>query len=416
MNMIPFGALLKRENKELSVVSYNILLPNNIDGWWIPKCYPPQTPMEHRTWSHRKKKLIDYLQNTSADIICLQEVAQSSWEEDFQELTDKDYSGIIHSKNNLFRCATFYKERHLNLLETRHSFRSLVHLFEGMHGTFGVINVHLSGGPHPKTRMAQLQEALKSLKKLAVSYQLDTNLLPIILCGDFNCNPQNSPMSDFLFTGKLTPEERDPLYPDTALTKKGKKHAFSGFESIYKKALGKSPPTLFGRPLISVFCKQHTTQELLQARSNNKLASLINNETYMAIDSLFSIYEKGGIMDKEACISWVKTINGGLRGGEWKAVQNKNHTLRKQDFIDIYIQNMNHGLWWSLASDLEQHGISLPHECSEIYKDSLDHIFIRNCKPTGIQSPVLPTAIPNGLPCSDYPSDHIPVAAIVSLA
>ena len=59
MNIIPFGEPLSSSQEELSVVSYNILLPNNTEGWWIPKCYPPDTPLEHRQWRHRKKKIIE---------------------------------------------------------------------------------------------------------------------------------------------------------------------------------------------------------------------------------------------------------------------------------------------------------------------------------------------------------------------
>ena len=415
MNIIPFGDPLPHSQNNLSLISYNILLPNNTEGWWIPKCYPPQTPLVHRMWPHRKKKILDFLHNTNADIICLQEVAQSSWKEDFQKLWSNGYEGVIHRKNNLFRCATFFKNDVYTLLETRHSFRSLVHLFEGPLGTFGIINVHLSGGPRPKIRMAQLHEALQALKKLSLQFHEDLDTLPVILCGDFNCNPNASVMSQFLQSGILRPDDRDPLYPQTALTKKGKKHRFHGFESVYQKALKKSPPTLFGRSLVSIFCKPHTTKELLHARSTNTLSTLINEKTFHAITSLFSHYAIEGVMDKSACSRWIQHINGELRGGEWRMVQKKNHRLTKDDFTDIYIDNLSHGLWWSLASDLEQHNIPLPYESTEVYHDSLDHIFARACSAVAIHSPDLPTKIPNGLPCSEYPSDHIPVGATISL-
>ena len=105
------------------------------------------------------------------------------------------------------------------------------------------------------------------------------------------------------------------------------------------------------------------------------------------------------------CQFHVKTLRG----------EKNQYTLTKEDFTNIYIQNLSNGLWWSLASDLEKHSIPLPHESTEIYCDSLDHIFFRSCHLVAIQSHELPTQIPNGLPCSEYPSDHIPVAAIVSL-
>lgn len=415
MNIIPYGAPLPRSNDDLSIISYNILLPNNSEGWWIPKCFPPQTPLAHRKWPHRKQKILNFLHNTNADFICLQEVAQSSWKEDFQELWNNGYAGVIHKKNNLFRCATFFKSTFYTVLETRHAFRSLVHFCKGPQGTFGVINVHLSGGPHPKIRMAQLHEALQVLRKVSLQFHADLATLPVILCGDFNCNPNGSAMAQFLRTGILEPGDRDPLYPQTTLTKKGKKHRFKGFESVYQQAFTQSPPTLYGRSLVSIFCRPHTKQELLHARSTNTLYSLINEKTFQAIGSLFSQYEHAGLMDEEACLMWIQKINGGLRGGEWKMVQKKNYMLTKKDFTDIYIHNLSHGLWWSLASDLEQHNIPLPYKRSEIYHDSLDHIFVRACSPVAVHSPDLPTKIPYGLPCSEYPSDHIPVGATISL-
>ena len=413
MNIIPFGQRLLSQQHEISITSYNILLPNNTEGWWIPKCYPPTTPQQHRTWTYRKAKLIHHLTSVSADIICLQEVAQSSWKEDFAELWNQNYEGIIHKKNNLFRCATWYRSNKFALLETRHSFRTLVHIFQDEHGPFGVINVHLSGGPHPKTRMAQLHEALSALKKICNSHNLEASTLPVLLCGDFNCDPIDTPMHRFLTQGELHSDERNELYPNIQLTKKGKKHIFSGLSSAYHQAFGSSPPTLFGRPLISNFCIPHTTQELLHARSSNTLKTLIKPETLHAIELLFNQYAQRGVMNSEACVQWIHKINGAMRGGEKTYVEQFNHQLTLEQFVYIYIQNLNHGLWWSLASDLHQHNIPLPDGSKDIYQDALDHIFIRHCTATSIQNTKLPVAIPQGLPCSAHPSDHLPIGVVV---
>ena len=37
----------------VSVISYNILLPNSIGGWWIYKNYRPSVPESAREWAHR---------------------------------------------------------------------------------------------------------------------------------------------------------------------------------------------------------------------------------------------------------------------------------------------------------------------------------------------------------------------------
>ncbi|CAN0135129.1 unnamed protein product, partial [Heterosigma akashiwo] len=34
-------------------MSYNVLLPNSHDGWWIYKNYQKHVPRQHRAWGHR---------------------------------------------------------------------------------------------------------------------------------------------------------------------------------------------------------------------------------------------------------------------------------------------------------------------------------------------------------------------------
>lgn len=42
----------------LSVLSYNVLLPNSVDGWWNYKMYlPPLTDRSMAEWAYRRKLL-----------------------------------------------------------------------------------------------------------------------------------------------------------------------------------------------------------------------------------------------------------------------------------------------------------------------------------------------------------------------
>ena len=48
------------EVPSLSVLTYNVLLPNSVDGWWNYKMYNPPLSPEHQymsTWEYRQRLL-----------------------------------------------------------------------------------------------------------------------------------------------------------------------------------------------------------------------------------------------------------------------------------------------------------------------------------------------------------------------
>jgi len=414
MNYLPFHHPLVSKKNQISLLSYNILLPNNKEGWWIPKCYSQETPNQFREWPARKKKIESILLSSKADIICIQEAAEVTFHEDFEALFEDGYRGILHKKNNLFRCATFYKHPQLTLLDTRHRFRSLVHLFQWEKTYLGVINVHLSGGPHPKIRCVQIHEALDHLKKMCVQHRIDTTALAVVIMGDFNCNPESNPLGSFLSSGELKPTDRDPNFRDTELTKKGKKHSFPDLFNVYQKCFHHPPSTLYGAPLIDHFCIPHTTKEMMKARKSGTLFSLLKPETIDKILVLYSCYSKNNAMNREEVENWIVHINGGLRGEEWKAVQKQTQPISKSQFINIYVQNLEKGLWWTLASDLHQNAISLPTTSAPMHQDILDHIYIRGLKVISIRT--IDVDVGMGLPNQHHPSDHLPIACVVKKA
>ena len=66
----------------LSVLSYNVLLPNSQDGWWNYKMYlPPLAPPDEHiaTWEYRKSLLRERIGLIDADVVCLQEVSPLSF-------------------------------------------------------------------------------------------------------------------------------------------------------------------------------------------------------------------------------------------------------------------------------------------------------------------------------------------------
>ena len=51
---------LQSQQEQLSVLSYNVLLPNSVDAWWNYKMYsPPLSPEQHymSSWDYRKELL-----------------------------------------------------------------------------------------------------------------------------------------------------------------------------------------------------------------------------------------------------------------------------------------------------------------------------------------------------------------------
>ena len=214
-------------HEQVSLLSYNILYPNT-EGWWIKKYYPFHESPEVSSWSYRKHHLLNQLHRSEADIICLQETASSSFQEDFAGL-DSVYDRVVHAKGMSMRCATFWRKKQFDLVEVKHKYRSLLTLLRSSitAKSLLIINVHLSGGPYPKKRLDQVHQALKYGHKI-----LKNNLTPddkprLILCGDFNVNISESALGQFLAHGSISPDDRDFDHPDVVLTSKVKHHAFA---------------------------------------------------------------------------------------------------------------------------------------------------------------------------------------------
>ena len=86
-----------------TVMSYNVLIPNSKDGWWIYKMYRCDTPHEDTEWPARQKLLQKQLLDSGADIICLQEMAGWSIDEDWEFLKEAGYDCAVYKKDRM-RC------------------------------------------------------------------------------------------------------------------------------------------------------------------------------------------------------------------------------------------------------------------------------------------------------------------------
>ncbi|EKX43009.1 hypothetical protein GUITHDRAFT_52218, partial [Guillardia theta CCMP2712] len=75
-----------------SISTYNVLMPNSEDGWWVYKYYQSHVPRELREWEARQGRMKDLLlHHGGSDIVCIQEACGSSFDKDFAFMTEAGY-------------------------------------------------------------------------------------------------------------------------------------------------------------------------------------------------------------------------------------------------------------------------------------------------------------------------------------
>ena len=421
----------------LSVLSYNILFPNT-EGWWVYKYYPSSTPQHLSSWAHRRSLLLRQLKLSGADIICLQETAASSFQEDFASLSPK-YTGLVHRRGMRMRCATLWRRDTLELVEERHSYRSLLTLFrlKGSPSPLLVINVHLSGGPQPKERLSQVAQALKEGQKLMKRYrasrldQARSQVSPlhieaphVIMCGDYNENIEYGALREFLESGELSAGARARHPPYRVLSEKRKHHTFGPLRNALLET--PHPPqwsrrahlpwvSLRAEHLIGRFCEIPSGDLIEDAEVDSTVARYLADHVQSARDAGFDSfrrYIKPSMMSalrelferfadrpiptiSELRMSsagaerWLMTINGALRGSEHKAwisalnretselPQTALSTLTFAEWVEIPLRELYQGKWWSVAYDLSVCGVTLPEPTEgepSYHREWIDHI------------------------------------------
>ena len=182
---LTYPATLPSAPDHLSVLSYNVLLPNSIDGWWNYKMYHPTTEDKYNieniykisTWEYRSSLLKTKIQQINPDIVCMQEVSPESFTQDFEFMLELGYDGVEMFRRGRFRPATFWKKEKCTLVtDTIHKDRTLLTVFqlnglEDSHPSYGrnwhVLNCHLQAGPEGKRRVRQIDDGVKSSVRAA---------------------------------------------------------------------------------------------------------------------------------------------------------------------------------------------------------------------------------------------------------
>jgi endonuclease/exonuclease/phosphatase family metal-dependent hydrolase len=113
--LLPAGSALTRPcPRSVSILSWNVLLPNSRDGWWLYKYYPPSVPAAATRWEARRALLQQTIATSEADIVCLQECSALSFASDFDFFLTAGYSAALHGKGRM-RPATFWRSDRLRL-------------------------------------------------------------------------------------------------------------------------------------------------------------------------------------------------------------------------------------------------------------------------------------------------------------
>ena len=267
---LPAAAALPRLcSAGFSIVSFNVLLPNSQDGWWLYKYYDNDTPLSTTLWPARASLLAERLLTADADIVMLQECSAESFETDWSFLTDAGYASAMHSKGRM-RPATFWKKDRMELCDISgepldadagtdagliHADRTLTTMLrpkgeDGLplpsRGPLYVVNCHLTAGPEARRRLRQAHEALDNIRKARVKAKLPIDGKAPIACvvgGDFNSQGQSG-VRQLLEAGEVLPafrESGDPTevdQPNNEVTSKAKKQLVGAFTDVMALAYG----------------------------------------------------------------------------------------------------------------------------------------------------------------------------------
>ena len=253
-----------------SIISFNVLLPNSQDGWWLYKYYDGNTKPATTQWPARSALLAERLLSADADVVLLQECSADSFDTDWSFLTSAGYECAMHTKGRM-RPATFWKRDRMALCDAGgelidadqadgggliHGDRTLTTMLR-LRGEDGmavrgreplfVVNCHLSAGSEARRRLRQVHDALDAIRKARAKSAADAAKSPAVLCaGDFNSQGRSG-VRELLEVGEVLStfrESGDPTEHNqhaNEVTSKPKRHGFGVFADAMEQAHGARP-------------------------------------------------------------------------------------------------------------------------------------------------------------------------------
>ena len=443
----------------ISVLTYNVLLPNSVDGWWTYKMYNdpkhlnflefPQTDKENdetcispfsvSSWDYRRDLLKDRIGLIDADVVCLQEVSPESFEQDFHFMQDLGYDEMVMYKKGRFRPATFWKSSECHLAQAPvHKDRSLITVFntcskntkdgeeQKEEQPWYIVNCHLQAGAQGPRRVRQIFEAMKGVMTLARKQQLGVNPkddMRLIVCGDFNGGAESGSVR-FLEDGYI---DENFIEDGAPVTSKRKDLPFSKpLQDVSLDVKSRDPPpTLVVAELMS---------NLMETASYEN--PILSDDMRKRLERIYKNLSnpESGVMDKASVESWLIRINKRLQRGDeyrnaaiemgwvdpnpddaWEVRKKRVQIpeagiLTLPGFIKVYQKELSVGKFWGIAHDMQVLGEPLPD--AGLFTSRFDRIYYN----ARSMEPVCVTDTTSNMPCPNEqePSDHLPVAASFS--
>ncbi|CAF0732824.1 unnamed protein product [Adineta steineri] len=204
------------------IISYNILAQKLIED---NESLYDDCQENNLKWNHRKERLLREILHQDADIVCLQEMQKEHYKYDFRpKMSHHGYDSIYikRSGDKSDGCCLFYKTDRLRLIDSKtvpfyqrniqlldRDNCGLIALFQPVTSKatsddlFCVATTHLLFSPkRGDIKLAQIQYFLAEIDRLSMKNASLNSYYPIIICGDFNAQPQ-SPLSKFLINGHI---------------------------------------------------------------------------------------------------------------------------------------------------------------------------------------------------------------------
>ena len=429
-------ASLPTSTSSLSVLSYNVLLPNSQDGWWNYKMYNNHSADLNviSSWDYRKRLLKDRIQLINPDIVCMQEVSPISFEDDFAFMKEElGYDGNEMFKRGRFRPATFWKSSKCFLVSPPvHNFQNLDKNHPEYNQVLHVLNCHLQAGPEGKRRLRQIDEGVKACVNLSKKLKEEDHKNPLlIVCGDFNGGSECGAVQ-FLETGSIGPSF---IEDGGAITSKDKKCPLDKPLFDITHAVDRPPPpTLVVAELISQMVSSGQSAYEEPTLSDDMVSRLTKiYAKYATKNDDLSMGINGRVMDVNDVQKWLVDINKHVgRGSEFRSAAKEmgyvepetnddenseqgeqrkitlpvDGILSLAGFLNVYQAELRAGKFWGISYDLKVMGEPLPDK--GIFEARYDRMY---CSSTLKVAAILDTLSLVPCPNEVEPSDHLPVAA-----
>ncbi|HHO52307.1 MAG TPA: hypothetical protein ENK18_15895 [Deltaproteobacteria bacterium] len=394
--------------ESFSVMTFNVLLPNGDDGWWIEKMYQHRVQAEHRSWPRRQRLLAKLILGVRPDLLCLQETSPGSFEDDFRFLTEAGYGALIHRRSRLSP-ATFWRRDRFEIEASFHHDRLLFTTLSpaGSQRRLHLLNVHLTAGASPGRRLRQIHEGLERVRK-----QLSPGEQPAVLvCGDFNGHGPTG-VRQLLSRGTVPTDFEEPWWPGVQLSSRVRSHALGPFTDAYVAAYHPDPP-----PPTLIAPRLHTWME----GPDGGLSPVL-------LDALTELYQRFGPepWDRATTERWLTTINGRPDRGSERVEIDKifdvsgEESLSLEQLISIYARVLRAGRPWAIDEDLHRCGVEHPpadQPPCEVRLDAIWHSAALSA--TAVRPPWSDEerrrVREDGIspPHEHHPSDHLPLAAVI---